>query len=98
MWTLNENRSRVIKEAWDVKIFGCHMYILDNKLRFLKFRLKDWNNNIFGDVKTKVMVYEKNLKEIQNEINILVYNNCLQDKETRAQHDIEVALNMEEEF
>lgn len=40
------------------------MYILGKKLRILKAKLKEWNNKIFGDVKTKVVKAEKALQDI----------------------------------
>lgn len=74
------------------------MYILDRKLRILKNKLKDWKRNHFGDVKAKFKEAEKQLQDILQEISSSGYNDNLEKKETKAQYDMEVALNIEEEF
>lgn len=33
MWSLDDDCHRIIKEAWNVNIVGCPMYILNRKLR-----------------------------------------------------------------
>lgn len=64
----------------------------------MKVRLKEWNKNIFRDVKIKVIVVDFFLKNVQNEINSLGYNDSLQDRELKAKHDLDVALNLKDEY
>ncbi|XP_058783572.1 uncharacterized protein LOC131658278 [Vicia villosa] len=85
-------------ENFSFKNFGCPMYVLDRKLKLLKTRLKEWNKNSFGDVKIKVTSAENELANVQEDIIKNGNSDSLQDKEAKAQHDMEVALNMEEDF
>lgn len=41
IWTLDEDFSKVIEDVWNTKVFGCLMYVLDRKLKLLKYKLKD---------------------------------------------------------
>lgn len=96
MWTLNEECYKVMEETWKVQVFGCPMFILDRKLKLLKLRLKDQNKNNFGDIQKKGSAAEIGLKEIQDEIGVIGYTDSLHDKESKAQHDLELLfLNME---
>lgn len=80
------------------KVYGFPMYILDNKIRILKASLKILNKTLFGNVRTKVLEAEKKLIDIQIEIDSLGQNDLLQAKDLKAQSDLEVNLNLEEEF
>lgn len=90
MWSLNEECTNIIKKSWMTGVSGCPMHILDKKLRILKPNLNFLNKTKFGNVKTKVIEVEKTLMEIQSEIDSLVIK--------KAQTDIEISLNLEEEF
>lgn len=64
MWTLNDDCARMIKETWNTPIVGCHMFILNRKLRILKSILKEWNKNTFGNVHDNVKKDECYLRDI----------------------------------
>ncbi|XP_058749874.1 uncharacterized protein LOC131622872 [Vicia villosa] len=98
MWTKNEDCIKIVEDAWKVKVYGCPMFVLDKKLKILKARLKDWNRNSFGNVHKNVAMAEKDLKDVQTNIALQGYTDSLQDLETKAQHAMESALNMEEDF
>ncbi|XP_058783229.1 uncharacterized protein LOC131657895 [Vicia villosa] len=98
MWTLKEEYARIIEEIWNTKVYGCPMYVLDRKLKLLKAKLKYWNKNQFGNVTLNVRNADHTLKEIQRDIGNNGYTDSFQDKESKAQHDLEIALNLEEAF
>ncbi|XP_058784648.1 uncharacterized protein LOC131659478 [Vicia villosa] len=98
MWTGHDDCERIIKDTWNSIVYGCPMFVLDQKLKILKLKLKDWNKNIFGDVKIRVLEAETKLKIIQEEINSLGYSDNRQSAEAKAQYELEKALMFEEEF
>ncbi|XP_058734177.1 uncharacterized protein LOC131605902 [Vicia villosa] len=98
IWSKNEECLKIIEEVWKTKFWGCPMYFLDRKLKLLKTKLKEWNKNSFGDVTVKVKNAEVKLMNIQDDISKLGYSDSLQDDEIMAQHELEQALNIEEDF
>lgn len=74
------------------------MHIFATKLRTLKASLKIWIRLTFGNVHDATTMGDRNLKEIQSDIQNLGYSKLLQEKETKAQLELEKALYMEEEL
>ncbi|XP_058756625.1 uncharacterized protein LOC131629842 [Vicia villosa] len=98
MWSSHNDCINIIQSSWNVNVTGCPMFILDRKLRILKKNLKTWNNNVFGNVINKVEEAETILKEIQADISSHGYDELRHANEIKAQNDLEMALNVEEEF
>ncbi|XP_058781014.1 uncharacterized protein LOC131655124 [Vicia villosa] len=98
MWTLDQDCSKLVKDTWNVKIYGCPMYVLDQKLKILKKKLRTWNKTTFGNIHDKSKLAAEHLKDIQKTIEDYGYTDTLHDKEIKAQHDLDLALNMEEEL
>ncbi|XP_058775776.1 uncharacterized protein LOC131650051 [Vicia villosa] len=61
-------------------------------------RSKDWNKNIFGDVKLKVVETEKALKDIQQKISLCGYNESLQMVEVKAQYQQVIESHLVDHF
>lgn len=74
------------------------MHILYTKLKILKAMLKFWNTHSFGNIHDAASLANKNLKEVQLEIQNVGYSELLQEKEAMAQIELEKALNMEEKL
>jgi len=54
MWLGFEGFSDLIKEWWgEAQVDGFASYIVATKLRFVKEKLKKWNRDVFGDIKTR---------------------------------------------
>jgi len=50
-----EDFPHLVKIWWDqFHIFGSLSYVLAKKLNLLKFKLKDWNRNVFGHPDTRM--------------------------------------------
>jgi len=47
------------------------MYVMSNKLKNLKVRLKRWNKEVYGNVNSLVFDAENSLQDIQNKIQTL---------------------------
>lgn len=98
MWTLHDDGKNVIQESWDDNVVGCPMFILNQKLKNLKQKLKLWNKNVFGNVNTIVKGAEQKLISIQADIDINGASETLLDNKKIAQIELEKALEKEEEF
>jgi len=59
MWLQHLSCRQVIQQSWDEIVVGCHMFILQQKLKRLKLSLKDWNKNVFGNVHEVVVDKQK---------------------------------------
>jgi hypothetical protein len=54
MWSLHDSCKDVIKNCWNTLVVGCPMFILSQKLKMLKEKLKTWNKDIFGNVRDQI--------------------------------------------
>jgi len=79
-------------------VVGCPMFILNQKLKNLKHKLKFWNKNVFGNINTLVKEAEQKLISIQTDIDINGASEALLENQKSAQIDFEKAINKEEEF
>jgi len=98
MWTLHDDCKSIIQESWNENMVGCPMFILNQKLKNLKQKLKHWNKNVFGNVNTLVKEAEQKLILIQSDIDTNGAFETLLDHQKNAQIDLEKALEKEEEL
>ncbi|XP_019451789.1 PREDICTED: uncharacterized protein LOC109353883 [Lupinus angustifolius] len=98
MWMNHPDCSRVIEEAWNDSIVGCPMFIVSEKLKRLKAKLKSWNWNVFGNIHQNVQNSMTNVENIQACINNYGPSDDLLDQEGNAQLNLLKALNMENDF
>ncbi|XP_026428356.1 uncharacterized protein LOC113324250 [Papaver somniferum] len=54
---------KVVQDSWEQEIHGDPAFIFMKKLKNLKKNLKEWNWQVFGDVKVKIQEAEVNVKE-----------------------------------
>ena len=67
IWLEFEGFSDLIKERrGEVHVDGFVSYIVANKLKLVKKKLKKWNKDVFGDIKTQ----KYNLLGIINSLNV----------------------------
>ncbi|XP_058784766.1 uncharacterized protein LOC131659617 [Vicia villosa] len=92
MWSLNSSCKEVVANSWKEEVIGCPMFILSTKLKRLKEKLKIWNKEIFGNVHEQVVVAEKRLQEIQEEIHDTGFNDQLRNLERKSQINLDEAL------
>lgn len=74
------------------------MFVLNQKLKILKSKLKDWNKHVFGNVHENVKLAEMNLKLIQDNIQTFGNTENLLSAEIEAHKIFEDALAREEMF
>ena len=79
-------------------LWGCPMFVMNKKLKFLKEKLKTWNRNIFGNVHANVTVAEQKLQDIQKLIEDTSYTEFLMNQEKSLQLELELGLDRCELF
>jgi len=84
MWLEFEGFSDLIKEWWgEAQVDGYASYIVATKLKFVKEKLKKWNREMFGDVKTQ----KYNLLGITNSIDVKEETSGLTSVECQQRRD-----------
>nr|TKR79425.1 hypothetical protein D5086_0000272650 [Populus alba] len=65
IWAAHPQFLETISQHWSLDIYGSHMYILCNKLKHLKGKLKTLNNLHFSHISERVARAEKELDDTQ---------------------------------
>ncbi|XP_019433301.1 PREDICTED: uncharacterized protein LOC109340168 [Lupinus angustifolius] len=98
MWLQHPSLRKVVEDHSNIRVVGCHMYILANKLKTLKTVLKVWNREVFGNIHLRVKNALALVENIQQCINDNDQTEALMAQEEMAQGDLLLALKSEEEF
>jgi hypothetical protein len=98
MWTRHPDCKDLVVSTWNTNVVGCPMYILSQKLKLLKSRLKVWNKESFGNVDDAVRTAEQTLHNIQNNIQASGPTDALLIEEKNVHGMLEEALNRQEMF
>lgn len=64
-WRLHPNFERILLESWRERVVGSPTYILSQKLRNLKKKLKRWSRENFSGLHDRSSKTRKRLKEVQ---------------------------------
>ncbi|KAF9615242.1 hypothetical protein IFM89_022504 [Coptis chinensis] len=67
MWCTHPTFRDTVSESWQIPIQGNSIFILTQKLKRLKGVLKEWNKDIFGNIKVKVEEETKKLEQMQDQ-------------------------------
>lgn len=98
VWTEHPDCINIIRQSWNTQITGCPMYVLTQKLKLLKDKLKAWNLNTFGNIHSHVNTANQLVDDIQEQIDRTGYTDDLLEQEKNAQLNLENAFNLEEIF
>jgi len=86
MWLAADGFSDIIEEWWrEARVYGYASYVIANKLKYVKGKLKIWNKEVFGDIRTKKLVSLSiiNSLDAKEESNGLSSDELLQRKVAR---------------
>ena len=84
MWLEFEGFSGLIKEWWrEAQVEGFASYIVAKKLKFVKEKLKKWNRDVFGEIKTQ----KYNLLGIINSLDVKEETSSLTSVEIQQRRD-----------
>jgi len=95
---MHSDCKQLVENTWNNTFFGSPMFILSQKLKLLKEKLKVWNKEVFGNVHTLVKHAEEKLSNLQLLIDTDGHTDSLFDQQKLAQIDLNKALHMEEAF
>lgn len=98
MWAENPDCRKVISEVWSMNVVGCPMLVLTSKLKVLKQKLRDWNQDVFGNVRENVNVALQKVDWVQEQIDSLGPLDDLIEQEKEALSNMQNALFQQEEF
>jgi hypothetical protein len=98
MWTSHPDCVNVVQQSWKVNVVGCPMFVLSEKLKILKVKLKSWNKVVFGNIHENVKQARNNVDIIQALIDSNSPSDSFLEQEKLAQINLENALFMEELF
>lgn len=98
MWHSHPDCGKLVEDAWKIPVFGCPLFVLTEKLKNVKAKLKVWNRKDFGDVNENVKAAEMELNQIQSEIDLGGATDLLNTQENEAQRKLHQALNFQLEF
>ncbi|GAU40165.1 hypothetical protein TSUD_292700 [Trifolium subterraneum] len=98
MWIAHPDCINVIKQSWNINITGCPMFVLTQKLKSLKEKLKVWNRNVFGNIHHNVKAASAKVDSLQQDIDTFGPTDELINQEKTARINFENVLNMEEIF
>ncbi|XP_074305347.1 uncharacterized protein LOC141640442 [Silene latifolia] len=68
MWGKHAEFKNIVTETWRQPIYGCYMFQLVKKLKYLKHPLKKLNNGRYGDIENTAMVAKLLLESIQKQL------------------------------
>ncbi|XP_026434040.1 uncharacterized protein LOC113331560 [Papaver somniferum] len=99
VWMSHEGFKKIIEEAWKVEVRGNPGFIFLIKLKQLKIILKNWNWNIFGDVRKKIQQADEEVMRLSiisdqspsdtKLLNDLVTSRGIQELVTQQQQEID---------
>ncbi|KAK9930542.1 hypothetical protein M0R45_027578 [Rubus argutus] len=99
LWVQHPQFLSIVSSAWSsVNVYGCPQFILQQKLKFLKPLLKDWNRTVFGNVDLVVDLARISLEKIQLDISEAGFTDDRHNKEIEAHNVLANALLIQDQF
>ncbi|XP_039170328.1 uncharacterized protein LOC120294342 [Eucalyptus grandis] len=80
-WMSHPNFFELVRQIWELRIFGTPMFVLCSKLRSLKRRLKLLNREAYSDISARTSYARRLLVEAQDAIQFDPHNQALADAE-----------------
>lgn len=97
MWSEHPDFLRVVKEAWVTQVAGSPSQRLPSKLKILKFKLKNWNWEVLGDIRHKLAMLQEMI--VQNEEVVQkAWSNEVEEELHQLKKDLQQVLRWDEEL
>ncbi|XP_056685740.1 uncharacterized protein [Spinacia oleracea] len=81
MWISSSDFLPLVTRQWQKYVYGCHMFRVTQKLKWIKSELKILNHQGYSDVETVKITKQKKLAEIQDKLHQDPYNATLAAEE-----------------
>ncbi|XP_077237281.1 uncharacterized protein LOC143878953 [Tasmannia lanceolata] len=96
MWLQDTSLYPIIERAWTKEVWGNPMYRLSQKLKEVKFQIKNWNRDVFGRIDIKVPILRRSLQRVQQILSSDPTNSVLIAEENKLLSDLITASSHEE--
>ncbi|XP_077219708.1 uncharacterized protein LOC143853894 [Tasmannia lanceolata] len=96
MWLADTSLYPIVEMAWQTKVRGNPMYVLTQKLKEVRNKIRQWHKDVFGRINNVVPIIRKNLEETQNSLAANPADRDLIQKENSLCEDLIHASAMEE--
>ncbi|KAK1263132.1 hypothetical protein QJS04_geneDACA016228 [Acorus gramineus] len=98
MWESHLDFQSVVEHAWHSNELGSPLFRLVKKLSNVKFELKQWNKNVFGQVQHHLIHHRQLLERQQSLLHADPLNETLIGAERQARVNYRASLQAEESF
>ena len=91
MWLANWGCGELVRQAWETRPNGHHMYRVVTKIKKCKKMLKSWSKNHFGNLKNQI----KSKKELLWKVEVASANGGSYDMVVQLRKELNVLLDKE---
>lgn len=81
MWTENPEFTQLVKDAWDMNVRGCPMFVVVKKMKAVKLTLKQLRRQHYSNLTTRIDEVAAELKEVQSRLQATPFDEILIQQE-----------------
>ncbi|GLU24015.1 hypothetical protein SLE2022_399860 [Rubroshorea leprosula] len=87
-WSKDENFLDLVREAWSVDIQGCPMFVVVQKLKLAKQKMKQLHKNRYGNLEGRIKDMAIELQNVQASMQNALFDETLAAKEKELQREL----------
>ncbi|GKV19162.1 hypothetical protein SLEP1_g29456 [Rubroshorea leprosula] len=87
-WSKDENFLDLVREAWSMDIQGCPMFVIVQKLKLVKHKMKQLHKNRYGNLEGRIKDMAAELQNVQASMQNALFNETLAAKEKELQREL----------
>ncbi|GKU98349.1 hypothetical protein SLEP1_g11364 [Rubroshorea leprosula] len=87
-WSKDENFLDMVREAWSVDIQGCPMFVVLQKLKLVKQKMKQLHKNRYGNLEGRIKDMTAELQNVQASMQNALFDETLAAKEKELQREL----------
>ncbi|GKV04889.1 hypothetical protein SLEP1_g16984 [Rubroshorea leprosula] len=87
-WSKDDNFLDLVREAWSVDIQGCPMFVVVQKLKLVKQKMKQLHKNRYGNLEGRIKDMAAELQNVQASMQNALFDETLVAKEKELQREL----------
>ncbi|GLU13077.1 hypothetical protein SLE2022_297240 [Rubroshorea leprosula] len=87
-WSKDENFLDLVREAWSVDVQGCPMFVVVQKLKLVKQKMKQLHKNRYGNLEGRIKDMAAELQNVQASMQNALFDETLAAKEKELQREL----------
>ncbi|GLT50971.1 hypothetical protein SLA2020_244230 [Shorea laevis] len=87
-WSKDENFLDLVRETWSLDIQGCPMFVVVQKLKLVKQKLKQLHKNRYGNLEGRIKDMAAELQTVQASMQNALFDETLVVKEKELQREL----------